>query len=146
NALFATSLGKTSEARLLFAALGVAADVLALVLPAAAWRLWAYRRYQAASVAWSIWVVTLAVTLLAAVGFASLNISDVTASRNKVVSESVGWVSRVARLRAERAGITETRPVGAIEIEIQRAQPTVPGDVWKATRACTDITLGTSAS
>jgi hypothetical protein len=51
----------------------------------------------------------------------------------------------VARLRTERAGITEVRSVATIEAEIQRAQP-VAAAVWRQTAGCSDVTLAASGA
>jgi hypothetical protein len=66
------------------------------------------------------------VTLLASVGFASVNIADTTAARTRVADQSVGLAQRVAQMRSERAAIFEFRAVASIEAEIQRASRAFP--------------------
>jgi hypothetical protein len=61
-------------------------------------------------------------TLLAATGFASTNIGDAVAGRAKVRAKR-GAHRSGGRLRLERVGISETRSIAAIEVELQRAQP-----------------------
>jgi len=145
NTRFAASFGQTAEAALLLAGLGLTIDLLAIVLPSAAAQLWCDRRGVAALGCWSIWLMALAMTLLAAMGFAATNIGDGVAGRSKVASESTGLAADVARLRTERAGITEVRSVATIEAEIQRAQP-VAAAVWRQTVGCSDVTLAASGA
>jgi hypothetical protein len=139
NAWYGATLGKTAEASLWLAGLSVAADALALILPAAARTLWQDGKRAEALMAWGLWSTTILIALLATIGFASVNIADTTAARDRIADENAGLASRVARLRVERAGIAETRSVSSIEAELQRAQPRAAA-VWHATAGCTDVT------
>ena len=140
NAWYGGTLGKTPEASSLIAGLSVSADVLALFLPAAGRTLWVEGHRAGSGVAWALWTITIVITLMATVGFAALNIADTTAVRGKIAAESMALRTRLDRLRAERATITETRPVTSIEAELQRAQPSAAA-VWRATAGCRDVTL-----
>jgi hypothetical protein len=141
NAWYGGSLGRTPEASTLLSGLSVSADVLALILPTTARTLWTDRRRMAAAVAWALWTVTVAVALMATVGFAALNIT--TAARASTVTERDALTARIERLRSERGGITESRSVAAIEAELQRTQPGA-ATVWRATAGCRDVTLPAS--
>jgi hypothetical protein len=143
NAWYGGTLGRTPEASTLLSGLSVSADVLALILPTTARTLWTDRRRMAAAVAWALWTITIAVALMATVGFAALNIADTTAARVKTVTERAALTVRIERLRAERGGITEGRSVAAIEAELQRTQPGA-ATVWRATTGCRDVTLPAS--
>jgi hypothetical protein len=143
NAWYGGTLGRTPEASTLLSGLSVSADVLALVLPTAARTLWTDRRRMAAAVAWALWTITIAVALMATVGFAALNIADTSAARAKTVTERTGLSARIERLRTERGGITESRSVAAIEVELQRTQPAAT-TVWRTTAGCRDVTLPAS--
>jgi hypothetical protein len=143
NARFAASFGQTAEAAILLAAIGLAIDVLAVVLPAVAAHLWHHRLRPAAVMAWTIWLIALSMTLLAATGFASTHIGDAVAGRARIAGEQSALAQRIERLGIERAGISETRAVAAIEAELQRAQPSAQL-VWKATAGCRDVTLAAS--
>jgi hypothetical protein len=68
------------EASTLLSGLSVSADVLALILPTTARTLWTDRRRMTA-VAWALWTITIAVALIATVGFVALNIAATTATR-----------------------------------------------------------------
>jgi len=143
NARFAASFGQSVEAAVLLATIGLAVDMLAVVLPTVAAQLWQRRSIMAAGAAWTIWVAALSMTLLAAMGFASTNIGDAVAGRAKVASESSALTDRIGRLRSERSGIAETRSIAAIEVELQRAQPEAQS-VWRITNGCRDVTRITS--
>jgi len=143
NAWYGGTLGRTPEASTLLSGLSVSADVLALILPTTARTLWTDRRRMAAAVAWALWIITVAVALMATVGFAALNIADTTAARSTTVTERAALTAGIERLRNERVGITESRSVAAIEAELQRAQPGA-ATVWRATAGCRDVTLPAS--
>src|SRR5258708_33258078 len=76
-------------------------------------------------------------------GFASANIGDAVAGRDKVAGESSALSERIGRLRSERVAISETRSIAAIEVELQRAQPEAQA-VWRVTNGCRDVTRITS--
>jgi hypothetical protein len=124
NTRFAASFGQTAEAAFLLAAIGLVIDLLAIALPSAAAQLWRDRNIVSASAAWSIWVIALGMTLLAAIGFAATNIGDGVARPFQAGSRGERAGRRRDALRTERAGIAEARSVATIEAEIQRAQPT----------------------
>jgi hypothetical protein len=144
NARFSASFGQTIEAAVLLALIGLAIDVLAVTLPTVAVQFWHRRAVAAAGMTWMIWLAALTMTLLAATGFASTQIGDSVAGRAKIASEYAALTNRIDRLRRERAGISETRPVDAIEVELQRAQPGAQA-VWRITAGCTDVTRAISA-
>jgi hypothetical protein len=143
NARFASSFGQTVEAAVLLATIGLAVDLLAVILPTVGAQLLQRRAFLAAGAAWTIWVAALGMTLLAATGFASTNIGDAVAGRAKVAGESAALTERIGRLRRERVAISETRSIAAIEVELQRAQPEAQS-VWRATNGCRDVTRITS--
>ena len=143
NAWYGGTLGRTPEASTLLAGLSVSADVLALILPTTARTLWTDGWRMAAAVACALWTITIAVALMATVGFAALNIADTTAARAKTVTERATLTARIDRLRSERVGITESRSVAAIGAELQRTQPSA-ATVWRATAGCRDVTLAAS--
>lgn len=144
NARFAASFGQTAEAAALLAAIGLAVDLLAVVLPSVSVQLWQRRSILAAAAAWTLWLGVLAMTWLAATGFASTNIGDSVAGRAKIAGESAVLTERLDRLRQERAGIAETRPLAAIDVELQKAQPEAQA-VWRITDGCRDVTRAASA-
>jgi hypothetical protein len=89
NGWFARSLGSSDLAGWLFLAVGVAADLVALVLPSTAAGLWQAGQRATALVGWVVWLVTFVFAVTAGVGFASTNISDVTLARSERVTSAV---------------------------------------------------------
>jgi hypothetical protein len=81
NGWFARSLGSTEAAGLLFLAIGVATDLVALAAPSCAAHLWGARHRATALVAWALWLLTFMFAVTAGIGFASVNIADVTSAR-----------------------------------------------------------------
>jgi hypothetical protein len=143
NASFAASLGQTGLAAALLATIGLAMDVLAVALPTAASRLWQTGHRLAALAGGCIWAGALMMMILAGIGFASTNIGDAVAGRAKIVNEGTALRARLEQLRGERAAVSEVRSVGALEAELQRAQPAAQ-PVWRATNGCRDVTLARS--
>jgi hypothetical protein len=89
NGWFARSLGSSDLAGWLFLAVGVAADLSALVLPSTAAGLWHTGQRATALVGWVVWLVTFVFAVTAGIGFASTNISDVTLLRASRVTPAV---------------------------------------------------------
>jgi hypothetical protein len=89
NGWFARSLGSSDLAGWLFLAVGVAADLVALVMPACAAGLWQAGQRATALVGWAIWLMTFVFAVTAGIGFASTNISDVTSARASRVTPAV---------------------------------------------------------
>jgi hypothetical protein len=89
NGWFAHSLGSSEVAAWCFCAIGVAADATALALPACATALWQTRQRGAALAGWLVWSFTFAFTVTAGIGFASVNVADVTTSRAARVTPAI---------------------------------------------------------
>ena len=89
NGWFARSLGSSDTAGWMFLAIGVAADLAALVLPSCAAALWHSRQRATSLAGWAVWVMTFAFAVTAGIGFASVNITDVTAARAGRVTPAV---------------------------------------------------------
>jgi hypothetical protein len=86
NGWFARSLGSSDAAGWLFLAIGVPADLVALVMPSCAAQ--AGQR-ATALVGWAVWLMTFVFAVTAGIGFASTNIADVTLSRASRVTPAV---------------------------------------------------------
>ncbi|HET7887901.1 MAG TPA: hypothetical protein VFL62_16890 [Bradyrhizobium sp.] len=89
NGWFARSLGSSDIAGWLFLAVGVAADLVALVMPSCAAGLWHSGQRATALVGWAVWVMTFVFAVTAGIGFASTNISDVTIARASRMTPAV---------------------------------------------------------
>jgi hypothetical protein len=73
----------------LFLAIGVAADLVALVMPSCAAALWRHRQRATSLAGWAVWTMTFVFAVTAGIGFASVNITDVTAARAARVTPAV---------------------------------------------------------
>jgi hypothetical protein len=89
NGWFARSLGASDTAGWLFLAIGVAADLVALVMPSCAAALWQARQHSTSLAGWAVWAMTFAFAVTAGIGFASVNITDVAAARAARVTPAV---------------------------------------------------------
>jgi hypothetical protein len=89
NGWFARTLGSTDLAGWLFLAVGVASDLVALAVPPTAIQLWQARQRATAAVAWLVWSMTFVFAVTSGIGFASVNIADVTLSRASRVTPAV---------------------------------------------------------
>ena len=89
NGWFARSLGSSDIAGWMFLSIGVAADLAALVLPSCAAALWRTRQRATSLAGWAVWVMTFAFAVTAGIGFASVNITDVTAARAARITPAV---------------------------------------------------------
>jgi hypothetical protein len=81
NGWFARSLGSSDIAGWLFLAIAVAADLAALVMPSCAAGLWHGRQRATSLAGWAVWAMTFVFAVTSGIGFASVNITDVTAAR-----------------------------------------------------------------
>lgn len=89
NGWFARSLGSSEIAGWLFLAIGVAADLVALAVPSCAAQQWHAGNRVTALVAWVLWLMPFAFAVTAGIGFASVNISDVTLQRASRVTPAI---------------------------------------------------------
>jgi hypothetical protein len=89
NGWFARSLGSSDIAGWLFLAISVAADIVALVMPSCAAGLWHNGQRATSFAGWVVWAMTFVFAVTAGIGFASVNITDVTAARAGRVTAGV---------------------------------------------------------
>ena len=89
NGWFARTLGSSDVAGWLFLAVGVAADLVALVMPSCAAGLWRAGQRAIAMVGWAVWLMTFVFAVTAGIGFASTNISDMKTDRASRVTPAV---------------------------------------------------------
>jgi hypothetical protein len=89
NGWFGRTLGSTDLAGWLFLCIGVASDLVALAVPSTAIQLWQARQRATAVVAWAVWCTTFAFAAIAGIGFASVNIADVTLTRASRITPAV---------------------------------------------------------
>jgi hypothetical protein len=89
NGWFARSLGSSDIAGWLFFAIGVAADLVALVMPSCTATLWQAGQRAISLAGWAVWAMTFVFAVTAGIGFASVNISDVKAARAARITPAV---------------------------------------------------------
>jgi hypothetical protein len=89
NGWYARSLGSTDAAGWLFLAVGMAADLVALVMPSCAARLWQMRHRATSLAGWGVWAMTFVFAVMAGVGFAGTNIADSTLARASRLTPAV---------------------------------------------------------
>ena len=120
---------------------------LMILLPATAGALWLAGQWRDGLIAWCIYAVALAMTLIAASSFVATNVGDSRLERSDVTEQRGRLDARLADLTARRAAITERRSVGQIDAALQAAQqdPSVL-TVWRRTGGCVDVTLTASGS
>ena len=122
-------------------ALGIAIDLVSVVILSASGRLWDRARYGQFGISIVIWLICLGYSLNAGIGFNATTIGDTTQGRESVVRHRAALSEQVAALAAERARITEARAPEAIDIAIQSAQERIPLSNWVSSRKCTDDTV-----
>jgi len=158
NGWFARSLGSTDIAGWLFLAIGVASDLVALVMPSCAAGLWQTGQRATALVGWGIWLMTFAFAITAGIGFASVNIADVTLARSSRATPSVtaaqagladamgardreckGGVGKFCRER--EAAVAERRQ--AVDLAMRSVEQTADPQTAAATRIVAWVSRGT---
>jgi hypothetical protein len=158
NGWFARSLGSTDMAGCLFLAIGVAADLAALALPSAAAQLWQTGKRATSAAGWVIWLVTFTFAVTASIGFASLNITDVTMARAAHVTPAVTMTqvsltdAMTARdrecahgvgkwCRERETAVTERRQ--AVDVAMSAVEQTADPQTTAAVKLVSWVTAGT---
>jgi hypothetical protein len=89
NGWFAHSLGSNEAAGWMFLAIGVTADLVALIMPTCAARLWHARQRTTALAGWTVWIMTFVFAVTASIGFTSVNIAEVGLARASRLTPAV---------------------------------------------------------
>lgn len=89
NGWFARTLGSSDISGYLFLAIGVSADMVALAVPSCSASLWDKKHCAAALAGWLVWAMTFVFAVTSGIGFASVNIADVTMARASRVTPAV---------------------------------------------------------
>lgn len=121
NAQTGWRFGTTLISSATFAGLSVAADMLAITLPTVAVALWLHSRWALASAAWATWTLSLALAVLASIGFVNRHVSDAAATRQ-------AFLNTAAALTAQRdAAITTAQRAVAAAAKSREAECKVRG-------------------
>jgi hypothetical protein len=158
NGWFARSLGSTDTAGWLFLVIGVAADLVALVMPSCAAGLWQAGQRPIALAGWAVWLMTFVFAVTAGIGFASVNIADATMARASRATPAVttaqaalndamtardreckGGVGKFCRER--EAAVTERRQ--AVDVAMRAVEQTADPQTEAAIRVVAWTSLGT---
>jgi hypothetical protein len=105
NGSFLYSFGRTTDAGIVLAVVGVTLDCAALLLPSVTIALWARRCYTMAVTAVTAYLGVMAVTVLNGLGFANHHVGDAVAARGAVVEQRTALTKDIAQLRSEQAGL-----------------------------------------
>lgn len=120
NASFLWKFGRTSEAGLVLAVVGLVTDTITLVLPATVMVLWQQSRRGLALTGAAMYAIAVAMTLLTAVGFAATSIDDAIAGRGAATAQRDALRDEIDHLKSERDGLvfipTERSAVAAAQI------------------------------
>jgi hypothetical protein len=148
NGWFARSLGSSDIAGWLFLAVGVAADLVALVMPSCAAGLWHGGQRTTALVGWAVWLMTFVFAVTAGIGFASTNISDVTIARASRVTPAIASAqgalndAMTARDRECKSGVGKfCREREAAVVERRQVLDTAVASVGQSADAQSDAAI-----
>jgi hypothetical protein len=126
NAQTGWRFGTTMMSAATFAGVSVAADVLAVALPTVAVALWLRRRRPLASAAWATWSLSLALAVLASIGFVNRHVGDAAAARAATVSTAA------ARTAQRDAAITTAQRAAAAAAVAREAECKIRGQRCRA--------------
>src|SRR6185437_14288884 len=120
NAQTGWRFGTTMMSAATFAGLSIAADVLAVTLPTVAVALWLRWRRALASAAWATWSLSLALAVLASIGFVNRHVGDSTAARQAVVSTAAARTAqRDAAVATAKRAVTAAAESREAECKIR---------------------------
>jgi hypothetical protein len=125
NASFLWAFGRTFDASVTLAVIGGITDIATLVLPPTLVGLWARRRFVLMATALAVYLLTVVMTALASLGFASTHIGDAVTGRSAITEQRAALLEELARRKAERAGLagfTPTSMQAVTAAEIARNQ------------------------
>jgi hypothetical protein len=126
NAQTGWRFGTTLVSAATFAGLSIAADVLAITLPTVAVALWLRSRWALASAAWATWALSLALAVLASIGFVNRHVGDAAAARQAVLGTAA------ARTAQHDAAIATAQQAVAAAAESRQAECTIRGPRCRA--------------
>jgi hypothetical protein len=151
NASFLFAFGRTTDAGVLLAALGLTIDGLTLVLPSAVTVLWAHGRYAWAVTGGAVATLAFGMTLLATSGFVTMHVGDAVSARSATAAERVRAEEEVARLKARRQvlvfmpaiedGVASARSAVAAAATAREGECRRRGDLCRAREADEKIRL-----
>jgi hypothetical protein len=141
NVSFLWSFGRTFQAGVIFASIGLVIDGATLILPSVVGGLFARRCYLLGMLAAALYAMAATMTILASIGFAATNIGDTVSGRTAALFERTGSEEALARLKAERNRLppfapTSEQGVAAVQAAIALAILSRDQACGRAGRTC----------
>jgi len=115
NASYLSGFGASGLSSWLLTGLGVAIELLALVLPTLGTVLSCRGDKHGSYIAWGLWVPAVAMVLINSCGFSSRYITDSTFAREQVTEHTSDRKAALANLKAQRQAIHELRSVSELD-------------------------------
>jgi len=129
---FLAGFGRDSASGQAFGTLGFAVDIATLILPSVGFALWKARRYALSAILCPVYSISVLMTLLASIGFASVNIGQTVSERSATINVRTRIEQTITRLGAERA-----RPfIPTSKIAVDAAQAGVAAECKKRGDFC----------
>jgi hypothetical protein len=138
NWQYGFNLGKTPFDSHILGAASIAADCLKALLPFFIFAAWRHRNWSQAIGGTALWVVCILFALTSAIGFASLNRSDTTATRAMQAENYVDLRTQLERVSDQQKWLEQHRSVGMVEAEIEAAHQNYR---WASSEGCTNATV-----
>lgn len=135
---FARSMVSHVWAAHLYGAAFVAVDVIKVALFSELAIVAEQRRYVRLLGYFVFWLMTCAISVYAAAGFASKNFGDTVAERGAAKTKSTGVNQDLDQARADLAAMERTRPSATITQEKNDAAGRVTKAMWETTNECKD--------
>lgn len=138
NWQYGFNLGKTPFDAHILGAASIAADCLKALLPFFIFAAWRHRNWSQALGGTALWVVCILYALTSAIGFASLNRSDTTASREMKAERYVDLRAQLDQVTDQQKWLEKHRSVGMVKAEIDAAKQHYR---WISSEGCTNATV-----
>jgi len=129
------SFGRTSDARIFLASIGLVIDCATLILPSVIAGLFARGRGGLATLAIFLWVIAATMTVFVLIGFATANIGDTVMERGGAMAQRTGIVEMIEQLKAERRRLPSFVPTR--QEGVAAAQTAVALAMASRDQACT---------
>lgn len=136
NALFLSSLGRTSMEVTVFATLSVVADIAKAVLPLLMLAAWRNGHRKAAGLGGTVLMALIGLSVMSGMGFAAMTRSAVMSAQEMTALELNMTTSAIRRSEASLAALGAVRPASVVEAELASA---MSDRMWSLSQACTSV-------
>lgn len=138
NWQYGFNLGKTPFDSHILGSASIAADCLKALLPFFIFAAWRHRNWSQAIGGTALWAVCILYALVSAIGFASLNRSDTTATRAAQSQHYEDLRAQLVQVTNQQKWLQEHRSVGMVEAELDAAKQHYR---WTSSEGCTNATV-----